>query len=178
MGPPSPRPSRSASEFARLHLPCLPHAPYVFARTPVPMYCYLLLLLGLLPYLLPSNRLIILYSYHYTYHVLLVITTSYTAIGNGLYITKTRCLRIYRPQYVHSTCSAIHHGWLCVPCEIADDKREWSFSFPIVLPFVVVLRILYWTQYVRTCSTRPFTMHGWLCLPCGIADKASCLQLF
>ena len=28
----------------------------------------------LLPYLLPSNRLIILYSYHYTYHVLLVIT--------------------------------------------------------------------------------------------------------
>ena len=56
--PPSPRPSRSASELARSRLRCLPHAPYVFARTPVPIYCYLLLLLGLLPYLLPSNRLI------------------------------------------------------------------------------------------------------------------------
>ena len=39
----------------------VPPAPYVFARTPAPIYCYLLLLLGLLPYLLPSNRLIILY---------------------------------------------------------------------------------------------------------------------
>ena len=66
--PPSPPPSRSTSKWARSRLRCLPHAPYVFARTPVPIYCYLLLLLGLLPYLLPSNRLIILYSYHYTYH--------------------------------------------------------------------------------------------------------------
>ena len=39
----------------------VPPAPYVFARTPAPIYCYLLLLLGLLPYLLPSNRLITLY---------------------------------------------------------------------------------------------------------------------
>ena len=53
------------------------------------------------------------------------------------------------------------------------------YSAPIVLLFVVVLRILYWAQYVRTCSTRPYIMHGWLCLPCGIADdKASCLLLF
>ena len=37
--PPSPRPSRSASELARSRLRCLPHAPYVFARTPVPIYC-------------------------------------------------------------------------------------------------------------------------------------------
>ena len=74
--PPSPRPSRSASEVVRSRLRGLPHAPYVFARTPAPIYCYLLLLLGLLPCLLPSNRLIILYSYHYTYHVLLVITIS------------------------------------------------------------------------------------------------------
>ena len=72
-GPPSPRPSRSASEVARSRHRVLPHAPYVFARTPVPIYCLLLLLSGLLPYLLPSNRLIILYSYHYTYHVLLVL---------------------------------------------------------------------------------------------------------
>ena len=43
------------------------------------------------------------------------------------------------------------------PFEIADDKGS---SFPIVLLFVVVLRILYWAQYVRTCSTRQFTMHG------------------
>ena len=71
--PPSPRPSRSASELARSRPRGLPHAPYVFARTPVPIYCLLLLLSGLLPYLLPSNRLIILYSYHYTYHVLLVL---------------------------------------------------------------------------------------------------------
>ena len=74
--PPSPRPSRSAREVARSRLRGLPHAPYVFARTPIPIYCYLLLLLDLLPYLLPTNRLIILYSYHYTYHVLLVITLS------------------------------------------------------------------------------------------------------
>ena len=50
--PPSPRPSRSASEVARSRLRGLPHAPYVFARTPAPIYYYLLLLLGLLPYLL------------------------------------------------------------------------------------------------------------------------------
>ena len=63
-------------------------------------------------------------------------------------------------------------------CRVKLRQREWSFSFSIVLLFVVVLRILYWAQYVRTCSTRPFTMHGWLCLPCGIADdKASCLLL-
>ena len=24
-------------------------------------------------------------------------------------------------------CSAIHHGWLCVPCEIADDKGSGLF---------------------------------------------------
>ena len=65
-GPPSPRPSRSSSEVARSRLRGLPHAPYVFARTPVPIYCYLLMLLGLLPYLLPSNHLVIVYSYHYT----------------------------------------------------------------------------------------------------------------
>ena len=112
--PPSPRPTRSASELARSRLRCLPHAPYVFARTPVPIYCYLLLLLGLLPYLLPSNRLIILYSYHYTYDVLLVITTSeYTAIGSGLYITKTRGLRICWPQYVH-TYLQCYTPWLVV----------------------------------------------------------------
>ena len=111
-GPPSPRPSRSASEVARSRLRGLPHAPYVFTRTPVPIYCYLLLLLGLLPYFLPSNRLIILYRYHDTFHVLLVITTSkYTAIG--LYITKTRCLRIYWPQYVH-TYLQCYTPWLVV----------------------------------------------------------------
>ena len=54
-----------------------------------------------------------------------------------------------------------------------------STSAPIVLLVVVVLRILYWAQYVRACRTRPYTMHGWFCLPCGIADdKASCLLLF
>ena len=88
--PPSPRPSRNANEVARSRLHGLPHAPYVFARTPVPIYCHLLLLLGLLPYLLPSNRLIILYSYHYTYHVLLLrgailIRTHHT--HKKLYIT-------------------------------------------------------------------------------------------
>ena len=107
--PPSPRPSRSASQVARSRLRGLPHAPYVSARTPVPIYCYLLLLLGLLPCLLPSNRLIILYSYLYTYHVLLVLrSNNYSGVycywyDSGLYITKTRCLRIYWPQYVH-TC--------------------------------------------------------------------------
>ena len=53
--PPSPRPSRSTSEFARSRLRCLPHAPYVFARIPVPIYCSLLLLLGLLPYCFPQT---------------------------------------------------------------------------------------------------------------------------
>ena len=79
--PPSPRPSRSASVLARSRLRGLPHSPYVFARTPVPIYCYLLLLLGLLPYLLPLNRLIISYSYHYTHHVLLVITILLLVVG-------------------------------------------------------------------------------------------------
>ena len=39
--PPSPRSSCSTSEVARSRLRGLPHAPYVFARTPVPIYCYL-----------------------------------------------------------------------------------------------------------------------------------------
>ena len=83
---PSPRPSRSASEVARSLRRGVPHAPYVFARTPAPIYCYLLLLLGLLPYFLPSNRLIILvlYSYHYTYHVLFVITIRLMVAGYKL----------------------------------------------------------------------------------------------
>ena len=121
----------------------------------------------------------ILYSYHYTYHVLLVLRNNDTAIGSGLYITKTRCLRIYWPQYVH-TYLQCHTPWLVVRAVWNRGwQREWSFSFPMVLLFVVVLRILYWAQYVRTCGTRPFTMHGWLCLPCGIADdKSSCLLLF
>ena len=96
-----------------------------------------LLLLGLLPYLLPSDRLIIVYSYHYTY----LVSNNYTAIGRGIYITKTLCLRIYWPQYVHTypQCYTLvvvvravwNWGW----------QREWSFSVPIVLLFVVVLRI-------------------------------------
>ena len=93
--PPSPRPSRSASEVARSRLRGLPHAPYVFARTPVPIYCYseyLLLLLGLLPYMLPSNRLIILYSYRYTYHVLLVKTILLLVVG---YILQKHVVYVY-----------------------------------------------------------------------------------
>ena len=31
-----------------------------------------------------------------------VVSNNYTAIGSGLYITKTRCLLIYWPQYVHT----------------------------------------------------------------------------
>ena len=89
--PPSPQPSRSASELARSRLRGLPHAPYVFARTPVPIYCYLLLVLGLLLYLLPSNRLIVLYSNHHTYHILLVITILLLVVGY-----------IYWPQYIHT----------------------------------------------------------------------------
>ena len=111
--PPSARPSRSASELARPRLRGLPHAPYVFARTPVPIYCYLLLRLGLLPYLIPSNRSMILYSYHYTYHVLLVLRNNDTAIGSGLYITKTRGLRTYWSQYVH-TCLQCYTPWAVV----------------------------------------------------------------
>ena len=110
-GPPSLRPSRSASEVARARLRGLPRAPYVLARTPAPIYCYLLLLLGLLPFLLPSNRLIILYSYHYTYHVLLVITILLLVVGYVL--PKTRCLLIYWPQYVH-TCLQCYTPWLVV----------------------------------------------------------------
>ena len=112
--PPSPRPSRSASEVARARLRGLPHAPYVLARTPVPIYCYLLLLVGLLPFLLPSNRLIILYSYHYAYHVLLVTTLLLLVVGySGVYITKTRGLRICWPQYVH-TYLQCYTSWLVV----------------------------------------------------------------
>ena len=100
-GPPSLRPSRSASEVARSRLRGLPHAPYVFARTPVPIYCYLLLLLGLLPYLLPSDRLIIV-RIQLPLHVQRIVSNNYTAIGSGIYITKTRCLLVYWPQYVHT----------------------------------------------------------------------------
>ena len=50
----------------------------------------------------PLNNII-----HLTLHVpcivIVVITTpEYAAIGSGLYITKTRCLLIYWPQYVHT----------------------------------------------------------------------------
>ena len=31
-----------------------------------------------------------------------IVSNNYTAIGSGLYITKTRGLRIYWPQYVHT----------------------------------------------------------------------------
>ena len=95
---PSPRPSRSASEVARSLRRGVPHAPYVFARTPAPIYCYLLLLLGLLPYLLPSNRLIILvlYSYHYTYHVLLVITILLLVVGYSGVPSIVRVIRAKR----------------------------------------------------------------------------------
>ena len=109
--PPSPRPSRSASEVARSRLRGLPHAPYVFARTPVPIYCYLLLLVGLLPFLLPSNRLIIVYSYHYTYHVLLVITILLLVVGY-IYIPgilQKHVVYLYAgPNTSIRTCSAIH----------------------------------------------------------------------
>ena len=143
--PPSPRPSRSASEVERSRLRGVPHAPYIFARTPAPIYCCLLLLLGLLSYLLPSNRLIVL------------------------------CIVVPIRPYV----PAALYTMVGCACRVKLRQKEWSFSFPIVLPFVVVLRILYWAQYVRTCSTRPCTMHVWLCLPCGIAnDNASCLLLF
>ena len=78
--------------------------------------------------------------------------------------------------------NAVLYTMVGCACRVKLRRREWSFPFPIVLLFVVVLRtrgILFWAQYVRTCSTKPFTMHGWFCLPCGIADdKASCLLLF
>ena len=125
--PPSPRLSRSASEVARSRLRGLPHAPYVFARTPVPIYCYLLLLVGLLPFLLPSNRLIMLYSYHYTYHVLLVTTIQLLVVG---YLLQKHEVYVYTgPNTPIRTCSAIHHGCLCVPCEIADYKGSGLFLF-------------------------------------------------
>ena len=62
------------------------------------MYCYLLLLLGLLPYLLPSNRLIILYSYHYTYHVLLVITILLLVVGYMRRLRRGRIRTRARPS--------------------------------------------------------------------------------
>ena len=160
--PPSPRPSRSASEVARSRLRGLPHAPYVFARTPVPIYCYLLLLLGLLPYLLPSNRLIIAYSYHYTYHVLLVITILLLVVRYLVYITKTRCLLIYWPQYVHTYLQS--YTLVCCACRV----KLWMtkgvvFFFPYRTAIRGGLTYIYWAQYVCTCSTRPYTMHGCVC---------------
>ena len=35
-------------------------------------------------------------------HVPCIVSNNYTAIGSGLYTTKTRGLRIYWPQYVHT----------------------------------------------------------------------------
>ena len=105
--PPSPRPSRSASEVATSRLRGLPHAPYVFAQTPVPIYCYLLLLLGLLPYLLPSNRLTIVCSYHYTYHVLLVINILLLVVGyilqNTLFTYILAPIRPYVPAVLYTS---------------------------------------------------------------------------
>ena len=34
------------------------------------------------------------------------------------------------PNTYIRTCSAIHHGWLCVPREIADDKGSGLFISP------------------------------------------------
>ena len=44
-----------------------------------------------MPYLLPSNRLIVLYSYHHTYHKLLVITMLLLVVGY-----------IYWPQHIYT----------------------------------------------------------------------------
>ena len=143
--PPSPRPSRSASDVARSRLRGVPHAPYVVARTPAPIYCYLLLLLGLLPYLRLSNRLIILYvlapirpyvpAVLYTMvgcacRVKLRMTKGVvsffpyrTAIRSGLTCIILGAIR---------TCSTrpfTMHGWLCLPCGIADDKASCLLLF-------------------------------------------------
>ena len=64
------------------------------------------MLLGLLPYLLPSNRLIIVYSYHYTYHVLLVITILLLVVG---YILQNHVVYLYTgPNTSILTLSLIH----------------------------------------------------------------------
>ena len=74
-------------------------------------------------------------------HVPCIVSNNYTAIGSGLYITKTRCLLIYWTRYVHTYLQCytlvlvVRAVWNC------GWQREWSFSFPIVLLFVVVLRI-------------------------------------
>ena len=125
---PHTRPNRSPVSLQRpVCRGPVPQAPYVFARTPAPIYCYLLELLGLLPFLLPTNRLIILYSCHYTYHVLLVINILLLVVG---YILQKYVVYEYTgPNTSILTCSAIHHGWLCVPFEIADDKGSGLFLY-------------------------------------------------
>ena len=61
--------------------------------------------------------------------MLLARTTSYTAFGSG-FILQKHVVYVYTGSYTSiRTCSAIHHGWLCVPREIADDKLS-GFSVP------------------------------------------------
>ena len=70
----------------------------------------------------------ILYSYHYTYHVLLVITILLLVVG---YILQKHVVYEYTgPNTSIRTCSAIHQGWLCVQCEIAVDKGSGLFISP------------------------------------------------
>ena len=81
------------------------------------------------------------------------------------------------------TCSAIHHGWLCVPYQIQLVKLRMTKGVVLFFPYRTAIRSgltdILLGAILRTCSTRPYAMHGWLCLPCGIADdKASCLLLF
>ena len=92
-----------------------------------------------LPWMQPGSTgrfsitiLCILYSYHCAYYVFLVINTSYTAIGSGLYITKTLCLRIYRPQYVHTHLQC-YKPWLVV-------RAAWTWGVVFLVPYRTAIR--------------------------------------
>ena len=99
-GPPSPRPSRSASEVARSPSPRSPTRAVRLRTNPGPNILLFITAVGppaVLASLKPLNN-----SIQLPLHVPCIVSNNYTAIGSGIYITKTRCLLIYWPQYVHT----------------------------------------------------------------------------
>ena len=130
-GPPSPRPSPSASEVARSRLRGLPHAPEsqpgFTAR----------FLVSVVSHTRPNHSPVSLQRPVCRGPVPRLRTTPctnmlllITAVGPPAVFASLKPLNYIihtGPNTSIRTCSAIHHGWLCVPCVIADDEGSGLF---------------------------------------------------
>ena len=129
--PPSPRPARSASELARSRH----RSPTCAVRLRTNPGTNILLFVtavgppAVLDSLKPLNNVIQL-----PLHVPCIVSNNYFVPGILLLVVGYTSKYIKKHVYVYAgpntsirTCSAIHHGWLCVPCEDADDKGSGLF---------------------------------------------------